>query len=339
MAFDPRLMWDATNERSNGSRPAPGLSHPKRRSRSGSGHLDRLGDTDRRGADRGVPWPTSAYTERRSDDHHQFRDRRGTRGRKDQATLSRRRGRHGAERRHRRRSKAYRGHRADGTRTPRHFLRERTTFWIVKPRIGVGGVSGLGTLLSGAYIGLAPGRRGHGPRVRRAGRTAPDQRQHAGPRVRADDADPRLAQPRRTDLLSRHRYRAGDDLQPQRGGARARRQDIRQGAIPQPDPYRRADSGTRVGSMSAPARRASTFRSPRSSLFWSAASRSIRHSASSKPRCGRGRDTLPALRPSAGARPGPVHRESPLSNLLRRLGPRPQSRRSGGVSRDQRSVR
>src|SRR5215213_2566800 len=38
-----------------------------------------------------------------------------------------------------------------------NFLRERTSFWIVKPRIGVGGVSGLGTLLSGAYIGLAPG--------------------------------------------------------------------------------------------------------------------------------------------------------------------------------------
>jgi paraquat-inducible protein B len=37
------------------------------------------------------------------------------------------------------------------------YLREQTTFWIVKPRIGVGGVSGLGTLLSGAYIGLAPG--------------------------------------------------------------------------------------------------------------------------------------------------------------------------------------
>jgi paraquat-inducible protein B len=37
------------------------------------------------------------------------------------------------------------------------LLRTGTTFWIVKPRIGVGGVSGLGTLLSGAYIGLAPG--------------------------------------------------------------------------------------------------------------------------------------------------------------------------------------
>src|SRR3954465_10287030 len=39
-----------------------------------------------------------------------------------------------------------------------HYLRQDTTFWIVKPRIGVGGVSGLGTLLSGAYIGLAPGK-------------------------------------------------------------------------------------------------------------------------------------------------------------------------------------
>jgi paraquat-inducible protein B len=37
------------------------------------------------------------------------------------------------------------------------YLREGTTFWIVKPRVGVGGVSGLSTLLSGAYIGLAPG--------------------------------------------------------------------------------------------------------------------------------------------------------------------------------------
>jgi paraquat-inducible protein B len=37
------------------------------------------------------------------------------------------------------------------------YLRQQTTFWIVKPRIGVSGVSGLGTLLSGAYIGLTPG--------------------------------------------------------------------------------------------------------------------------------------------------------------------------------------
>lgn len=36
-----------------------------------------------------------------------------------------------------------------------------TTFWVVRPRIGVGGVSGLGTLLSGAYIGVDAGKSGN----------------------------------------------------------------------------------------------------------------------------------------------------------------------------------
>jgi paraquat-inducible protein B len=36
-------------------------------------------------------------------------------------------------------------------------LNEGTRFWIVRPRIGAGGVSGLGTLLSGAYVELDPG--------------------------------------------------------------------------------------------------------------------------------------------------------------------------------------
>lgn len=43
------------------------------------------------------------------------------------------------------------------------FLTDKTEFWIVRPRVGVGGVSGLGTLLSGAYIGMRPdkGARAH----------------------------------------------------------------------------------------------------------------------------------------------------------------------------------
>jgi paraquat-inducible protein B len=32
------------------------------------------------------------------------------------------------------------------------FVNDRASFWIVRPRVGVGGVSGLGTLLSGAYV-------------------------------------------------------------------------------------------------------------------------------------------------------------------------------------------
>jgi len=37
------------------------------------------------------------------------------------------------------------------------LLREDSQFWVVRPRIGAGGISGLSTLLSGAYIELSPG--------------------------------------------------------------------------------------------------------------------------------------------------------------------------------------
>lgn len=38
------------------------------------------------------------------------------------------------------------------------MLKEDTLFWVVKPRIDKGGISGLGTLLSGAYIEIQPGK-------------------------------------------------------------------------------------------------------------------------------------------------------------------------------------
>ncbi|MAY43236.1 MULTISPECIES: intermembrane transport protein PqiB [unclassified Neptuniibacter] len=37
------------------------------------------------------------------------------------------------------------------------LLLENAKFWVVRPRVGAAGVSGLGTLLSGAYIEMAPG--------------------------------------------------------------------------------------------------------------------------------------------------------------------------------------
>ncbi|MGQ8705767.1 intermembrane transport protein PqiB [Serratia sp. TSA_198.1] len=40
------------------------------------------------------------------------------------------------------------------------LLRQDSAFWVVKPQIGREGVSGLGTLLSGAYIELQPGNKG-----------------------------------------------------------------------------------------------------------------------------------------------------------------------------------
>jgi len=38
-----------------------------------------------------------------------------------------------------------------------HFLRRNTRFWVVKPQLGLKGVSGLSTLISGAYIEIDPG--------------------------------------------------------------------------------------------------------------------------------------------------------------------------------------
>ncbi|MFI3180835.1 MAG: MlaD family protein, partial [Methylococcales bacterium] len=37
------------------------------------------------------------------------------------------------------------------------YLKDNTQFWVVRPQVGLGGISGLGTLLSGAYIELKPG--------------------------------------------------------------------------------------------------------------------------------------------------------------------------------------
>lgn len=43
------------------------------------------------------------------------------------------------------------------------LLHEDSVFWVVKPQVGREGISGLGTLLSGAYIELQPGRKGSQP--------------------------------------------------------------------------------------------------------------------------------------------------------------------------------
>ena len=42
-------------------------------------------------------------------------------------------------------------------KTMEPHMKEGTRFWIVRPRVGFGGVSGLGTLLSGAYVEFDPG--------------------------------------------------------------------------------------------------------------------------------------------------------------------------------------
>lgn len=49
---------------------------------------------------------------------------------------------------------------AEMKREAARLLSENSRFWIVRARIGSGGISGLGTLLSGAYIGMDPGKPG-----------------------------------------------------------------------------------------------------------------------------------------------------------------------------------
>tara|TARA_R110000822_G_scaffold159476_31_gene299671 strand:- start:910 stop:2535 length:1626 start_codon:yes stop_codon:yes gene_type:complete len=47
----------------------------------------------------------------------------------------------------------------------RQLLREDTRFWVVRARVGAGGVSGLSTILAGAYIEIAPGTGKEGKRT------------------------------------------------------------------------------------------------------------------------------------------------------------------------------
>jgi paraquat-inducible protein B len=46
------------------------------------------------------------------------------------------------------------------TKDTKDYLSENTRFWVVRARVAGGGVSGLGTLFSGAYIAMDPGKRG-----------------------------------------------------------------------------------------------------------------------------------------------------------------------------------
>ncbi len=49
---------------------------------------------------------------------------------------------------------------AELVKQAKNFLSANTRFWVVRARVAAGAVSGLGTLFSGAYIGLDPGKSG-----------------------------------------------------------------------------------------------------------------------------------------------------------------------------------
>ncbi|MFT4191734.1 MAG: MlaD family protein [Comamonas sp.] len=54
-----------------------------------------------------------------------------------------------------------------------YLANQESRFWVVRPRLGLGGVSGLGTLLSGAYIGVDAGRTQDQPRTEFVGLELP----------------------------------------------------------------------------------------------------------------------------------------------------------------------
>jgi paraquat-inducible protein B len=59
------------------------------------------------------------------------------------------------------------------TRQAEPLLTDTTTFWVVSPRLFAGNLSGLGTLLSGAYVGMLPGEAAGKPRREFVGREDP----------------------------------------------------------------------------------------------------------------------------------------------------------------------
>ncbi len=49
---------------------------------------------------------------------------------------------------------------AEFVKGSKNYLSQNTRFWVVRARVAAGGISGLGTLFSGAYIGIDPGKPG-----------------------------------------------------------------------------------------------------------------------------------------------------------------------------------
>ena len=111
---------------------------------------------------------------------------------------------------------------------------EDAKFWVVEPRVTLSGVSGLGTLLSGNYIGFEAGKSDKKQRtVHRARGAADHHRRPAGPAVRAQGRRPRLAGDRLADLLPPPAGRPGRRLRPVERWQGGRDQDLRQRALRQ----------------------------------------------------------------------------------------------------------
>src|SRR6185312_5242047 len=59
------------------------------------------------------------------------------------------------------------------TRQAAPLLTDQTVFWVVKPRLFAGNITGLDTLLSGSYVGMLPGDTAGKPQRTFTGREDP----------------------------------------------------------------------------------------------------------------------------------------------------------------------
>ncbi len=73
---------------------------------------------------------------------------------------------------------------AELTKDSEDLARENSRFWVVRPRLGIAGVSGLGTLFSGAYIEVDPANVDGNPQFEFTGLEAPPEVAHNRPGTR-----------------------------------------------------------------------------------------------------------------------------------------------------------
>ena len=161
-SFDPRLIWDRSEARSDMTDGTPdrrNLDAPEavistRRRISIVWLIPLVAAAG--GRLRGVAHLLGAGP----GDHDHLRHGRRARGRQDQGQVQGRGDRAGRGGPPRSPTSPVSSCRARMVKDAEKYLTEGTRFWVVKARVAGGQVTGLGTLLSGAYIGIDPVREG-----------------------------------------------------------------------------------------------------------------------------------------------------------------------------------
>ena len=100
-------------------------------------------------------------------------------------------------------------------RDAERLLTDKAVFWVVRPRLSAGNLSGLGTILSGSYIPLLPST---GPAIPRG--TSPGSKTRrcckpafpAAPSSSRQAGSARSTQARRSSIVASSRHGAGPDL-------------------------------------------------------------------------------------------------------------------------------